>query len=209
MITSMKIDERTKEDWAHISETIAQHSLAMPQRIRRMVLDLEQLGSDTPINQLQHSLQCATRASRSGASDELIVAALCHDIGKAISYENHASIAAEILKPYLSHSTYEIVRTHTEFQTKHFYVHRGLNTNLRQKYARRSWFAEACKFSDEWDCPANDANYDTDSLDHFWPLLQKTFAAPKAASPTSSPFVRLLSNLRHAASKLLTATRSR
>ena len=54
------------------------------------------------ISRLEHSLQSATRAYRNGESDEMIVAALIHDIGDELAPLNHSEYAAAILKPYVS-----------------------------------------------------------------------------------------------------------
>jgi predicted HD phosphohydrolase len=45
-----------------------------------------------------------------------VFAALCHDVGKAISVPNHPAIAAEILKPYVRPEVYEMIRVHQDFQ---------------------------------------------------------------------------------------------
>ena len=129
------------------------------------------------IDQLQHSLQTATRALRDGASEELIAAALCHDIATSISYENHGAIAAEILRPYLSHEICEIVRTHQQFQLAHYHEEFGRNPQARRRYGKRPWFGAAERFSDEWDQAAFDPDYDTLPLEYFEPLLEGVFAA--------------------------------
>ena len=49
------------------------------------------------ISRLEHSLQTATRALRDGASDEMIVAALLHDIGDELAPLNHSEYAAAVL----------------------------------------------------------------------------------------------------------------
>src|SRR5205085_8207625 len=100
------------------------------------------------IDQLRHCLQTATRAVRDGASEELTVAALCHDIGKVISVVNHPAIAAEMLKPYVSDETYEIIRTHQDFQGKHYYALMEMDPNARQKYTDELWYELAEKFTD-------------------------------------------------------------
>ena len=51
------------------------------------------------VTRLEHSLQAATRARRDGADNELIVAALIHDIGDDLAPFNHAEIAARLLRP--------------------------------------------------------------------------------------------------------------
>jgi predicted HD phosphohydrolase len=61
-----------------------------------------------PVDQLEHSLQCARLARRSGGDSELVVAALLHDIARApavagIPYdgprEHHGQAAARWLEP--------------------------------------------------------------------------------------------------------------
>lgn len=52
-------------------------------------------------------LQAATRAVRSGACEEPVVAALCHDMATAISVENHGPIVAGIFKPYVSPASFD------------------------------------------------------------------------------------------------------
>ena len=203
MAISPKLQERTKQDWAQRAQEVAQYNQALPDRIKQLLLALERVDSNTPLNQLQHSLQTATRAARSGASEELIVAALCHDIAKTISVENHASVAAEILKPFVAHSTYEVLRTHTDFQAKYFHAHLDVKKDCREQYRRQPWYSLACQFADEWDMPARDPDYDSYSLEDFSLLLDKTFATPKAQSSSSSPLRLMLLNLRQAAVSFL------
>ena len=51
------------------------------------------------ISRLEHSLQTATRAFKDNAeSDEMIVAALLHDIGDELAPLNHSEYAAAILE---------------------------------------------------------------------------------------------------------------
>ena len=54
------------------------------------------------VDRYEHSLQTATRALRAGECEEIVVAALLHDIGDILAPLNHAAIAAEILKPFVS-----------------------------------------------------------------------------------------------------------
>lgn len=171
-----RMDQSTAEDWMKIGGEVAKRQSQMPAMIKSMLKQLEEQVDGFSMNQLQHALQTATMAERAGASEELIVAALCHDIGKVISVINHPAIAAEILKPYVSPETYEIVRTHQDFQGKHYYQHFGMETNLRQQHEHQPWFALAQKFTDEWDQAAFDPNYETLPLEHFEPMIDRVFS---------------------------------
>ena len=170
-----RMDQGRVEDWMVIGQAIAQRRAAMPQMIRKMLGQLEEQVDGFAVNQLEHSLQTATRAVRAGASEELIVGALCHDIGKVVSLENHPAIAAEILKPYVSQTTYEIVRTHQDFQGRHYYALLGKNPEARAQYTDQPWFDLACQFTDEWDQTSFDPDYDTLPLSYFEPMIDRVF----------------------------------
>lgn len=171
-----RMDQSTAEDWMKIGGEVAKRQATMPQTIKNMLFALADQVDGFAIDQLQHALQTATRAARDGASEELIVAALCHDIGKVISVINHPAIAAEILKPYVAPETYEIVRTHQDFQGKHYYEHFGMDANLRKNHEQQPWFELAKKFTDEWDQAAFDPDYDTLPLEHFEPMIDRVFS---------------------------------
>jgi predicted HD phosphohydrolase len=175
----LRMDQGTLEDWIVLNRAVEQWQSLTSRRIKSMLLQLEEQTNGCEVNQLQHSLQTATRALRDGASEELVVAALCHDIGTAISMENHSGIAAEILKPYVSSDVYEIVRTHQDFQRRHHHATLESNHNARKRYSNEPWFRQACRFSDEWDQISFDPNYDTLSLEHFEPMVDRIFKQPK------------------------------
>ncbi|HWP43171.1 MAG TPA: HD domain-containing protein [Blastocatellia bacterium] len=168
------------EDIRIMGRALAQRQAMMPQMIRSLLCQLEQHVDGFPVNQLEHALQTATRASQAGASDELIVAALCHDIGKVISGANHAAISAEILKPYVSHDTYEIVRTHQDFQGRYIYQFIGKDPEAHRQYADKPWYKTACQFSDAWDQASFDPGYSSFPLEHFGPLIDRIFAQPRS-----------------------------
>jgi predicted HD phosphohydrolase len=176
-----RMDEGKLEEWMAIGQEVAKRQANMPQIIKSMLRQLEEQVDGFNINQLQHCLQTATRALRDGASEEMIVAALCHDIGKAISVENHPAIAAEILKPYVSHETYEIIRTHQDFQGRHYYALMGKNPNARSQYENEDWYEKAVQFTDEWDQAAFDDEYETLPLSHFEPMLDRLFAGSQSS----------------------------
>ncbi|HXG66783.1 MAG TPA: HD domain-containing protein [Blastocatellia bacterium] len=175
-----RMDQGKVEDWMAIGQEVSKRQARMPAIIKAMLLQLEEQVDGFAVNQLVHGLQTATRALRDGATEELIVAALCHDIGKVVSVENHPAIAAEILKPYVSRETYDIVRTHQDFQGRHYYALMGKDPEARRQYENEPWYALACKFTDEWDQTSFDPEYDTLPLAHFEPMIERIFSRPRA-----------------------------
>ncbi len=164
------------EDIEIIATALIERQARMPQMIKSLLRQLQEQVDGFPVNQLEHALQTATRAERGGASEELIVGALCHDIGKAISDANHGAISAEILKPYVSKDTYEIVRTHQDFQGRYIYAFIGKDPEARKQYADQPWYETACKFSDSWDQTSFDPDYKSLPLEHFEPMIDRVFA---------------------------------
>ena len=77
------------------------------------------------VSRLEHSLQSASKALRNGENEEMIVAALLHDIGDELAPMNHSEYAAAILKPYVSEKTHWIVKMHGLFQTYYYAHHLG------------------------------------------------------------------------------------
>jgi predicted HD phosphohydrolase len=178
MFTTML--EGTKDDWSHIAQEHMKHQVsAAPQQIMESLRRLEAIEVGFGANQLVHSLMTATLARRDGATDEEVVAALCHDIGKLMSIPNHGAIAAEILKPYVSDDLYWTIKYHQDFQGKYYYEHLGMDKDARERFRGEPWFATAEKLVDRWDAPAFDPAYDVDSLESFEPEVIRVFSKPK------------------------------
>lgn len=170
-----RMDASSREEWMAIGKATVEAQAEVPKRILGMLRELAQIRGGFCVDQLHHALQTATMAERANASDELVLAALCHDIGKAISIPNHAAIGAELLKPYVSKDVYNVLRTHQEFQGRHYFQHFGSSQTLRDKYRAEPWFALAEQFTDEWDQAAFDPHYEVQPLEHFEPLVQQFF----------------------------------
>ena len=128
------------------------------------------------INRLEHSLQTATRALKEKASDEMIVAALLHDIGDELAPNNHAEFAAAILKPYVSEKTTWIVEKHGIFQMYYYAHHLGFNKNERDKYKGHKYYPATAEFCEKWDQISFDPNYKSLLLKEFEPYVKKIFS---------------------------------
>ena len=169
---------RTQQDWIEIYQGAVPHNREFASRMLDLLVRLETIQGAFAVNQLVHCLQTATRAERSGASDELVLAALCHDVGKVIFDPNHGAIAAEMLKPFVSTDTYHLVLHHTDFEGRYYFGFFGANAEARLKHQGQPWFLDATRFADEWDQVSFDPKYDTCPLSHFEPLVQDLLAVP-------------------------------
>lgn len=171
-----RMDQARPEDYAIIGEALIRRQQEMPATIKGMLRQLAEQVDGFSVNQLTHGLQTATRALRAGASEEMVVAALCHDIGKVISVFNHGPISAEILKLYVSEETYQVIRTHPEFQSRHYNVVLGRDPDERLRHAGAPWYELACRFADEWDQTSFDPDYETLPLEHFEGMIDRVFS---------------------------------
>ena len=177
--TFTRMDESTAEQWAEIGKQTMMNQARVADRILMLLRSMEEITDGFACDQLTHSLQTATRAEESGADTEVIVASLCHDIGKAISVPNHPAIGAEIIKPYVREEVYKAILAHQDFQGRHYYAHFGKDTNAREQYQGEEWFQLAAMFADDWDQTSFDPDYPTKPLDHFEPMVREVFGSPK------------------------------
>jgi predicted HD phosphohydrolase len=181
--TFTRMDESTAEQWAVIGAETFQNQGRVAERVLGLLRSLADITDGFATDQLTHCLQTATLAERAGADDEVVVAALCHDVGKAVSVPNHPAIAAEILKPYVRSEVYEMIRVHQDFQGRHYYQHFGGDPGAREKHRAdlsADVFALAERFADEWDQAAFDPDYDTLPLEHFEERVRQVFGSPKS-----------------------------
>jgi predicted HD phosphohydrolase len=175
------MDESTAEQWMQIVGETMEHQPRVADRVLGLLASLEEITDGFAVDQLVHSLQTATRAEEAGASTEVVVASLCHDIGKAVSVMNHPRIAAEILRPYVSDETFHMILTHQDFQGRHYYEHLGQDPDARDQYQGQEWYALAEQFADEWDQTSFDPDYPTKPLSHFEPMVREVFGSLHAS----------------------------
>lgn len=176
--TSM--DKGTSEQWQVIGR---EHQAHQRDDVPGIILDhlksLEKFTLGFSVDQLHHSLQTATMARRDGASDEMVLGCLCHDIGKVMTIPNHGEVASEILKPYVSENTYKMIRHHQDFQGLYYFNFFGKNSQEREKYKAEPWYDMTCQFIDDWDQAAFDPKYSVLPLEEFEPLVRQFFTKPR------------------------------
>ncbi len=128
------------------------------------------------VSRYQHSLQTASRALRAGECEEVVVAALLHDIGDALAPENHAELGAAVLRPYVAKHTHWMVRRHGVFQGHYYFDKIGADANERERYRSHPAFEATERFCAHYDQRSFDPDYDTLPIDAFEPLVAQIFA---------------------------------
>jgi len=174
-----RMDESTPEQWAVIGEETNRNQPRVADEILSMLERLADITDGFSTDQKVHVLQTATLAEKAGADQEVIVASLCHDIGKVISVMGHPQIAAAILRPYVRPEVHAAILVHQDFQGAHYYHHFGADPNARAKYEGEAFYELAARFADEWDQVAFDPDAETYPLEHFEPMVREVFAAPR------------------------------
>jgi predicted HD phosphohydrolase len=171
-----RMEDGTQEEFAHLQRLEDEYSVALADRVLGYFRAQGATFTGYAIDRQQHALQAATRALRDGADDELVVAALLHDLGDALAPHNHGEFAAAILRPYVSERTWWIVQQHGVFQAYYFAHHTGGDRHARERYREHPHYAAAVEFCHRWDQCSFDPAYDTLPLERFEPMLRRIFA---------------------------------
>ena len=172
--TEMK--QGSKEEYLLLNKYEQKYINGTADRILKFMSGLNSTLQGYRITRLEHSLQVATRALDEKASEEMIVAALLHDIGDELAPLNHSEYAASVLKPFVSKKTHWIIQKHGEFQMYYYAHHLGGNRNQRDKYKDHEYYEDCVKFCEIWDQSSFDPNYKSLKLEEFEPLLKKIFS---------------------------------
>ena len=168
--------EGTREDYELLDSLEEEFARGTADRVLEMLRGLAGSLSGYKIDRLEHSLQSATRAYRDDADEEMVVAALLHDIGDLLSPFNHSELAAAVLRPYVSERTYWIVRHHGLFQSYYYAHHTGGDRNARDAYRDHPWYQDTVDFCHKWDQSSFDPAYESLPLEFFEPMVHRIFA---------------------------------
>ena len=166
----------TKDDYLLLEKHEKKFIEETPSRILKYMSSLTTTLEGYQVSRLEHSLQSATRALQDKAEDEMIVAALLHDIGDDLSPLNHAEYAAAVLRPYVSEKTHWIVEKHGIFQLYYYAHHIGGNKNEREKYKGHKYYKATLDFCENWDQKSFDPSFKSLTLKDFEPYVKKIFS---------------------------------
>jgi 2-amino-1-hydroxyethylphosphonate dioxygenase (glycine-forming) len=168
------------------------------ERILTLLRDAQGQYFGESVTQLEHALQCADLARASGADNEMILAALLHDIGHLIAVgdetgsPDHDRIGATFLKELrFSERVTELVSGHVQAKrylawmepsyqkqlssaSKHTLAQQGgpMSSEEPRDFEQDRLFAEKIKLR-HWDELAKVPRADTEELDSYSELLDQ------------------------------------
>jgi len=178
VVSFHRMEDGTREDYALLDRAEREYVQSLPDRLLAALRKLDHSLQGYPVSRLGHSLQTATRALKDGADDELIVAALIHDVGDDLAPYNHSEIAAGIIRPYVRPEVTWIVEQHGLFQTYYYAHHYDRDRNAREKFRGHPWY-QACKdFCADWDQCSFDPGYPSEPLSTFESRVRDIFSRP-------------------------------
>jgi predicted HD phosphohydrolase len=148
------------------------------EQVLALLASLDEVADGGDISELSHALQVASRAERAGADEDVVLAALLHDIGKVFGDVGHPAISAAVLAPHVRPDVVEIVRHHRAFTTRHWENLAQGDPDPRDAFVDEPWFELACRFVDEWDMRSFDPDYETLPLEHFAALVRRRITGP-------------------------------
>ena len=171
-----QMKDGTKEEYLLLDKHEKKYIQGTADRLINFMSGLSNTLEGYQITRLEHSLQTATRALNDKANDEMIVAALLHDIGDELAPLNHAEYAAAVLKPYVSEKTHWIIEKHGEFQMYYYAHHLNGNKNQRDKYKGQRYYQDTINFCENWDQKSFDPGFKSLTLKDFEPYVKKIFS---------------------------------
>ena len=171
-----QMKDGTKEEYLLLDKHEKKYIQGTADRLINFMSGLSNTLEGYQITRLEHSLQTATRALNDKANDEMIVAALLHDIGDELAPLNHAEYAAAVLKPYVSEKTHWIIEKHGEFQMYYYAHHLGADRFKREKYKDHKYYQATIDFCEKYDQCSFDPDYKSMSLKDFEPMVRNIFS---------------------------------
>lgn len=178
VVSFTRMADGTREDYELLSRLEEKFNEALSDRLLKAVEALKDSLSGYQVSRYEHSLQSATRAYRNGESEELVVAALLHDIGDTLAPYTHGEMVAAILKPYMSAQTCWVVKYHGLFQMYYYAHHTGGDRHARDRYKDHPYYQACVDFCEKYDQSCFDPNYDSLPLEFFESMVRRIFSRP-------------------------------
>lgn len=174
-----RMADGSAQEYAFLRRHEREYAAGLPARLVAALRQLDASFSGYRVSRLEHSLQSATRAEAAGEPEEMVAAALLHDIGDVLAPLSHSELAAAILRPYVSERTHWIIAHHGLFQMYYYAHHLGGDRHARERYRDHPWYRDCVDFCENYDQNCFDPDYPSKPLSHFIPVLERVFAKPR------------------------------
>ncbi|MDY0885590.1 HD domain-containing protein [Dongia soli] len=174
-VSFLQMKDGTRDDYLLLDQSERNFATGLPGRVMEALAKLDHSLEGYKVSRLEHSLQSATRAEADGADEEMIVAALIHDIGDELAPYNHAEIAAGMIRPYVRAEVTWVVEQHGIFQMYYYAHHLGGDRNARDRFRDHHWYASCERFCERWDQASFDPDYASKPLSYWEPLVRDIF----------------------------------
>lgn len=173
-----QMKDGTAQEYAFLADQETLFVRGLPARLMHALEALEDSFSGYRVSRLEHSLQSATHAYQAGESEQMVVAALLHDIGDTLAPVCHSEMAAALLRPYVSERIYWIVKHHGLFQMVYYAHYLGQDRTARDKYKDHRWYQDTIDFCENYDQNCFDPDFKSKPLAFFKPMVERVFAEP-------------------------------
>ncbi|GAA0435658.1 HD domain-containing protein [Lentibacillus halophilus] len=170
-----RMEDGTKEEFEFLDELEDGFNLGLPDRLLKTLDGLKDSFSGYRISRYEHCLQSATRAYENNEDEDMVMAALFHDIGDELAPYTHGEMVAAILKPFVSEKAAWIVKHHGVFQ-QHYMAHMSEEEKNARDYFKDSPYYEECiNFCKNYDQNCFDPNYVHYPVEFFEPMVRRVF----------------------------------
>jgi predicted HD phosphohydrolase len=194
------------------TETLQTQLRVVPKAERaRLIVDyIKQHGSkhyEEDVTQYQHAVQTAYLATQMKVSNELIAAALMHDIGHMLAddpmetnnptilNDNHEAFAATYLRDFFPPSVYQPIYLHVEAKRylctidssyydglsrasqKSFHLQGGKMSETEKANFENNTYYKEATLLRQWDDKAKDVDGVVPEIEFYEPILESVFTA--------------------------------
>ncbi|MEM7133596.1 MAG: HD domain-containing protein [Chloroflexota bacterium] len=174
-VSFIHMADGTKEDYELLERLEERFNESLSDRLLAAVDKLKYSLSGYKVSRYEHSLQSATHAYYNGEDEEMVVAALLHDIGDELAPYTHGEMVAAILKPYMSEKTCWIIKHHGLFQMIYYAHFVGGDPNARDLYKDHPWYDDCVRFCEKYDQNCFDPDFESLPIDFFEPMVRRVF----------------------------------
>lgn len=181
-VSFTRMEDGTREDYALLAVHEESAIGDLPERLMKAMEQLDGSLEGYRVSRLEHSLQSATRAYRAGEDEEMVVAALLHDIGDLLSPASHSEMSAAVLRPYVSERVHWIIKHHGLFQSYYYAHHYDKDRHARDHFRDHPWYQDCVDFCQNYDQNCFDPEYPSLPLEFFRPMVERVMSKPREYS---------------------------